>query len=170
MLLDSSAWRRPVDDQSRETLARMLREQRVASLGTLFRGEPLVSMVLFSAPADASAIDIHISRLAQHTQALLEHRSVGLMIAEQDRESRNPQTLARLSLQGEATILPTDSRDYELARDGYLRKFPNAALNFQLGDFLLVRIRPHSARLVTGFGRIYDLSGEDLADLGNPDH
>ena len=159
-----------MDDQSRQTLARMLREQRVASLGTLFRGEPLVSMVLFSAAADASAIDIHVSRLAQHTQGLLEHRRVGLMIAEQDRESRNPQTLARLSLQGEATILPVGSPEYEVARENYLHKFPNAALNFELGDFLLVRIRPHSARLVTGFGRIFDLSGEDLADLGNPDH
>jgi hypothetical protein len=44
-----------------------------------------------------------------------------------------------------------------------LHTFSNAALNFQLGDFLLVRIRPHSARLVTGFGRIFDLSSDDLA-------
>ena len=159
-----------VDDQSRQTLARMLREQRVASLGTLFRGEPLVSMVLFSAAAGASAIDIHISRLAQHTQGLLEHRRVGLMIAEQDRESRNPQTLARLSLQGEATSCRPAARSTRSPGTDYLHKFPNAALNFELGDFLLVRIRPHSARLVTGFGRIFDLSGEDLADLGNPDH
>jgi hypothetical protein len=91
------------------------------------------------------------------------------MIAEPDLESRNPQTIARLSLQGEAAILPTGGPEYELARKIYLGKFPNAALDFDLGDFLLVRIRPHSARLVTGFGRIFDLAGEDLAEREGPD-
>lgn len=151
-----------MDDASRETLARLLREQRLAALGTLFRGEPLVSMVLFAAAPGPQGIDIHISRLAQHTQGLLEHRGVGLMIAEPDRESRNPQTLPRLSIQGEANILLTGDPEYEHARENYLRKFPNAALNFGLGDFLLVRISPYSARLVTGFGRIFDLTPEDL--------
>ena len=59
-------------------------------LGTLFHGVPLVSLVLFSAADDGSAIDIHVSRLAQHTQGLLESGRVGLMIAEPDRDSRNP--------------------------------------------------------------------------------
>jgi hypothetical protein len=85
-----------------------------------------------------------------------------MMIAEPDRDSRNPQTLARLSIQGEARPMPTDDPEYDTARALYLSKFPTAALNFQLGDFLLVRIRPHSARLVTGFGRIFDMKAEEL--------
>jgi heme iron utilization protein len=151
-----------MDSQSQQLLARLVREERIASLGTLFHGAPLVSLVLFSADADGSAIDIHVSRLAQHTQGLLESGQVGLMIAEPDRDSRNPQTLARLSIQGEARPIPTSGPEYDAARDLYLSKFPTAALNFELGDFLLVRIRPHSARLVTGFGRIFDLNADDL--------
>jgi heme iron utilization protein len=154
-----------MDSQSQQSLARLVRGERIASLGTLFHGAPLVSLVLFSAADEGSAIDIHVSRLAQHTQGLLESGRVGLMIAEPDRDSRNPQTLARLSIQGEAKPIPTNDPDHDAARALYLSKFPTAALNFQLGDFLLVRIRPHAARLVTGFGRIFDLETDDLRRL-----
>ena len=120
--------------------------QRVASLGTIFQEAPLVSLVLFSALPELDGFDIHVSRLAQHTRGLLESGRVGLMIAEPDRDTRNPQTIARLSLQGEAEMIPADHTDYQTAREGYLRKFPNAALNFQLGDFWLMRISVQTAR------------------------
>jgi hypothetical protein len=87
------------------------------------------------------------------------------MIAEPDREGCNPQTLARLSIQGDAAPSTWSDPDYVDIRQSYLRKFPTAAFNFLLGDFLLVRIVPRSARLVTGFGRIFDLMPEDFAGL-----
>jgi putative heme iron utilization protein len=151
-----------MDSQSRRALARLLQEERVASLGTIFRGAPLVSLVLFTRVPDSPAFHIHVSRLAQHTQGLLESPEVGLMIAEPDRESRNPQTLTRLSLQGEAEAIPEDHPDFEPARASYLEKHPTAAINFQLGGFLLVSIKPRTARLITGFGKIFDLSADDL--------
>jgi putative heme iron utilization protein len=154
-----------MDTQSRHALVSLASEQRVASLGTWFHGSPLVSLVLFSASPDLSAIDIHVSRLAQHTQGLLESERVGLMIAEPDRESRNPQTIARLSLQGVAEPLPAQDPRYEEAKSNYLAKYPTAALNFDLGDFLLIRITPKTARLVTGFGRIFDLNAETLREI-----
>jgi putative heme iron utilization protein len=155
-----------MDESSRDALVRLVREQRVAALGTLFHGGPLVSLVPFSVAPDLSSFEIHVSRLAQHTQGLLGSGRVGLMIAEPDRPSRNPQTLPRLSIQGEATALDPDTPEYAEARSRYLEKFPNAGMNFQLADFLLVRIEPRSARLVSGFGRIFDLSPDDLAATG----
>jgi putative heme iron utilization protein len=156
-----------MDIPSRQALIRLVRDQRVASLGTIFRGSPLVSMVLFAATDDLSHLIIHVSRLAQHTQALLESDSgnVGLMIAEPDRKSRNPQTLARLAIQGSAAVVSPDDADYPSLHQSYLRKFPNAALIFELGDFLLVRIRHRNARLVTGFGRIFDLEPDRLTEI-----
>jgi putative heme iron utilization protein len=151
-----------MDSQSQQILVRLIREERVAAIGTLFHGSPLVSMVLFSASDDGSSFDIHVSRLAQHTQGLAEHRNVGLMIADADRASKNPQTLARLSLQGEARLVAHSSPEYEEAKSRYLAKFPNAAINFGLGDFLLVRIDAQSARLVTGFGKIFDLTPDEI--------
>jgi putative heme iron utilization protein len=151
-----------MDSQSRKVLARLLQEERVASLGTIFHGAPLVSSVLYSRVPGSSAFFIHVSRLAQHTQGLLDSGLVGLMISEPDRDSKNPQTLARLSLQGEAELLPEDHPDYAAARASYLEKHPTAAINFELGGFLLVRINPRSARLVTGFGKIFDLSADQV--------
>ena len=90
------------------------------------------------------------------------------MIAEQDRESRNPQTLARLSLQGEATILPAGSPEYAVAREATYTSSPMPHSTSSSATSCSSGSAPHSARLVTGFGRIFDLSGEDLADLGIP--
>src|SRR5271157_2152244 len=84
-----------MDSQSQQSLARLVRGERIASLGTLFHGAPLVSLVLFSAAADLSAIDIHVSRLAQHTQGLLESGRVGVMMQER---GRRPASRIRLVL------------------------------------------------------------------------
>jgi putative heme iron utilization protein len=130
--------------------------QRIASLGTLYRGAPLVTLVPYAATPDFGAFYIHISRLAQHTEAILADARVGLMIAEPDAPGANPQTLARLSLRGEASPDPG-------AKDAYLARFPEAAFNFTLADFTLYRITPLAARFVAGFGRIADLSPADLA-------
>ena len=154
-----------MDSQSRQIFVRLVKERRIAALGTLYEGAPLVSLVPFSATPNLSAIAVHVSWLAQHTKGLLEFEKVGLMIAEPDREGCNPQTLARLSIQGEAAPSAWTDPDYLNIRQSYLQKFPTAAFNFLLGDFLLVRIVPRSARLVTGFGKIFDLTPEDFAGL-----
>ena len=52
-----------MDIQSQQSLARLVRDERIAALGTLFHGAPLVSLVLFSAADDLSAIHIHVSWL-----------------------------------------------------------------------------------------------------------
>ncbi|WP_165230898.1 HugZ family protein [Aquisphaera insulae] len=157
-----------MDHQAREALAHLVRSQRVASLGTLFQGVPLVTMVPYSPTPAPTTFDIHVSRLAQHTQGLLASSRVGLLIAEPDRETRNPQAIPRLSLQGEAVILSPGDSGYREARAAYLGKFPSAAMNFDLGDFLLVRITPESSRFVAGFGRIFDLAADDLDSIWDP--
>ena len=73
-----------MDAQARQSPARPLRTQRIAALGTISDTAPLVSMVLYVATADFSAFYIHVSQLAQHTQALRQDRRVSLMIVEPD--------------------------------------------------------------------------------------
>lgn len=70
-----------MDANSEQILIRLLREQRVAALGTLRDGDPLVSQVLFATAQDFSIFIMHISRLAQHTQDILNDPRVSLMIA-----------------------------------------------------------------------------------------
>lgn len=151
-----------MDLQYQQLLARLIRTQRTAALGTLHEGAPLVSMVLYVPTADFSAFYIHISRLAQHTQAILRDPQVGLLIAEPDTGSQDPQTLARVSLQGTATeVLRTDAED-EAIRALYLQRFPTATMTLSLGDFAFFRIVPSRGRFVAGFGQIFNVTGTTL--------
>ena len=81
-------------------LSRLIRQQRVAALGTLRQGAPLVSMVSFLAEDDFSAFVLRVSRLAWHTQDMLHDPRVSLVIAETDDGRADPQTLARITLHG----------------------------------------------------------------------
>ena len=154
-----------MDAATRRELVELIRGRGIAALGTLHAGAPLVSMVLYAASPDLSAIYIHVSRLAQHTTGLLRDRRVGLLIAEPDKPSRNPLSMARVSIQADAEPLDVGSPEYAQARAAYVAAHPAAAFNFQLGDFLLVRITPISARFVAGFGKIVDIDAEEWAAL-----
>jgi putative heme iron utilization protein len=154
-----------MDSATRLELVDLLRNRGIAALGTLHGGAPLVSLVLYAASPDLSAVFIHVSRLAQHTAALLGDRRVGLLIAEPDKPSRNPLSMARVSIAAEAEPLVVGSPEHDQARAAYLAAHPTAAFNFELGDFLLIRIKPTSARFVAGFGRIVDIDAEEWAQL-----
>lgn len=150
------------------SLTSLLRSQRIAALGTLREGVPFVSMVPYAEAADLSVFYLHLSRLAVHTQAIRSDPHVGLMIAQPDVGSGDPQTLARVSIQGEAAIVAKDSSDFGAVKALYLAKFPAAEINFGLGDFDLYRITPHGGRYVADLGKIYDLNEADwkkIADL-----
>lgn len=147
-----------MDANSARKMAALVRAGRVAALGTLRDGAPLVSQVIYSVADDFSAFYIHVSRLAQHTQDILHDPRVSLMIAEPDNAAVDPQTLARLSVRGDAVAIPAQDERYEAIKRRYLQKFPAAAQNFELGDFLLYCIEPQSGRFVGGFGRIFTLT------------
>jgi heme iron utilization protein len=156
-----------MDSTTRRELVELVRARGIAALGTLHGGVPLVSMVLYATSPDLSTLFIHVSHLAQHTAALLNDRRVGLLIAEPDKPSRNPLAVARVSIQAIAEPLEPGSPAYEHARAAYVTDHPAAAYNFELGGFVLVEIKPTSARFVAGFGRIVDIDAEGWAGLTN---
>jgi putative heme iron utilization protein len=155
-----------MDEPDRRLLISLVRERSLAALGTIVEGGPLVSMVLYASEPDLSCLYLHVSRIAQHTRGLLSQPRVSLLISEPDRASRNPLTLARVSIQGLAGLLQEGSAAFENARSLYLAVHPTAAINFNLPDFLLLGVHPESARFIAGFGKIFDLDREAWAHLG----
>jgi putative heme iron utilization protein len=151
-----------MDKESQEKLAQMIHSQRIASLGTLKEGAPLVSMILYIVAPDFSRFYIHASKLAQHTQGFLKDPRVCLMIAETDADAPDPQLLRRVSISGEIVAVPRDSTEYAETKDAYLRRFPKSAQMFELADFGFYRIEPKSARYVAGFGKAFNLGLEDF--------
>jgi putative heme iron utilization protein len=145
------------DDAS--ALARLLRGERIAHLGTLRQGAPLASMSLYLAAPDFGAFHVHVSRLAWHTQDMLADARVALSVAQADDRREDPFTLARVTIRGEASQLGPD----EGLKRAWLARFPAQAVNFELADFSFWRIAPRDARFVAGFGRIHNLSAAELA-------
>jgi hypothetical protein len=137
----------------------LLLKERIAHLATLRNGAPMASMTLYMASADFSAYFVHVSRLAWHTQDMLQDARVALSIAESDDRRADPFTLMRVTIRGEA------SQVSEGPKDEWLERFPEQAINFQLADFSFWKIVPRDARFVAGFGRIHNLSATDLGAL-----
>lgn len=140
-------------------LARLLRSARIAHLGTLRQGAPLVSMTLFLATPAFDAFHLHVSRLAWHTQDMLQDGRIALSVAQADDGREDPFSLGRVTIRGEARQLGSDAS----LKRAWLARFPAQGVNFELADFSFWRVAPRDARFVAGYGRIHNLSAAELA-------
>jgi nitroimidazol reductase NimA-like FMN-containing flavoprotein (pyridoxamine 5'-phosphate oxidase superfamily) len=139
-------------------LKQLIQKERTAHLATLRGGAPMASMTLYLPSPDFASFYVHVSRLAWHTQDMAQDPHVALSIAETDDGRADPFTLMRVTIRGEATDLKTDLG----MKQAWLKRFPEQAINFTLADFSFWRITPRDARFVAGFGRIHNLSAEQL--------
>lgn len=147
----------------RENLARLIRGGRWAALATHGEGVPLASMVAYACEPGFAGFLLHLSRLSAHTRNLLASPSASIAISEPDTaQVRNPQTLARVSIQGEARPLPEGSSEYAEGKALYEKRFPDSSPLFEFKDFLLFRLVPREARFVAGFARAYTVDAEEL--------
>jgi putative heme iron utilization protein len=151
-----------MDPASELTLVRILRNMRIAALGTIHDGEPNLAMVAIAVESDFSAFYIHVSKLGRHTGDMEKDPRVSLLLAEADDGRADPQTLARVSLQGMAEVVTRTDSHYAQIKHTYLQRFPEAEPLFSLGDFNLWRITPKSGRFVAGFARAFNLVPEAL--------
>jgi putative heme iron utilization protein len=151
-----------MDAETGRSLSRLVRTERIAHLATLRSGSPLASMTLYLPAPDFSTFYVHVSRLAWHTQDLQHDARVALSIAETDDGRADPFTLMRVSIRGEAANIANDGAEFPALKTGWLARFPAQAINFELADFSFWRIVPHDARFVAGYGRIHNLSANEL--------
>ena len=116
-------------------------------------------MTLYLPDEAFAAFFVHVSRLAWHTQDMLQDPRVALSIAETDDGRADPFTLMRVTIRGNAVQIP------EGPKEAWLARFPEQAINFELADFSFWKITPRDARFVAGFGRIHNLSAAELKTI-----
>jgi len=145
-----------MDAETAALLKNLLAKERTAHLATLRGGAPMASMTLFMPERDFSAFYVHVSRLAWHTQDMMQDPRVALSVSETDDGRADPFTLMRVTVRGDALRLEGGPKDAWLAR------FPEQAINFTLADFSFWKITPRDARFVAGFGRIHNISAKEL--------
>ena len=139
----------------------LLREARSGALATLAdgSGDPYCSLVNVATSADGSPL-LLISQLALHTRNIVADARVSLMLDE--RKAGDPLEGGRVMLAGTAAP-DTD----EATRRRYLARHPDAEMFVGFRDFAFYRIALSRAHLVAGFGRIIDLSADEiLTDVG----
>jgi putative heme iron utilization protein len=144
-------------------LRSLLESQPVASLATLHKGEPAVSMVPYALLARGAGLVIHVSRLATHTSDMLTNPAVALMVMAAPGEAQTPLALPRASIQGWARQCLPGTSDYAQARSVYLARLPQSEELFSFADFSLFVIEVRSARFVAGFARAMSVTASQFA-------
>jgi heme iron utilization protein len=140
-----------------------LLHQRQAMLATIHEGNPHAGMVAATGTPDGQAILLHLSQLAAHTRHLLVHPAVALLWCEPDRaDVTDVQTLARLTVYGQAQLVARDAAEYASLQAIYLRRFPTATMLFDFRDFNLFKVVIDHGRFVGGFGQALNLSTAEL--------
>ncbi|MEC4889695.1 MAG: pyridoxamine 5'-phosphate oxidase family protein [Nitrospira sp.] len=134
---------------------KLVQDVRTGVLLTMRNGRPFGSHVPYIIGEDWTRAYLHLSRLALHTQHLLQDPQVSLFISEPDGPDKNPLALRRMNLQGDAAILTPEEPGYPAVKASYLARFPASAMMFGFGDFSLWELRLMDAHLVLGFGQAY---------------
>jgi putative heme iron utilization protein len=135
---------------------KLLREGRSGALATLMAGsgDPYCSLVNVASSPDGAPL-LLLSKLAVHTKNILADSRASLMLDE--RKEGDPLQGARVMLMGRLA-----ATDEPAARAAYLRRQPEAEMFAGFADFAFYRMAIGRAHLVAGFGRIVDLTAQDV--------
>jgi len=138
----------------------LLRGSLVGTLATLDAktGAPYASMAAVAPDFDGAPV-LLLSTLAVHTTNLAADNRISLLLdaRTEDDGSTDPMTRPRVSLAG--TLSATDD---DMPRERYLRHHPDAKFYSGFKDFSFYRMEISAGHLVAGFGRIVDLTPQDM--------
>lgn len=144
-----------------EVVRNLLRQEKYGVLSTLsvkHEGWPFGSATPYALTATDDPL-IFVSSLAEHTRNMMADPRVSLFIQD-TATNANPQTIARATLLGR--VEEVEANELEDAAQRYLQRFPEAAQNFQLGGFSMLKIVVQNVRYIGGFGDMFWIEGEQL--------
>lgn len=136
----------------------VLRSAPTGALATLSEGgHPFASLVTVATTMRGEPVML-LSRLAVHTKNVARDKRASLLLVAPGGEGGDPLAGARLSLVG--TVEKIDAPDE--ARRRFLGRHAEAEGYAGFADFAFYRLVIQSGHLVAGFGRIIDLTPDDL--------
>jgi putative heme iron utilization protein len=143
---------------SNATLARgLMAAGGPASLATIGAdGCPFASYVITAMARDGAPLTL-LSRLARHAQNLERDARASLLFVREPEPGSESLTAERLTLTGRCA-----KHDDADSRRRFLERHPDARSYAGFSDFSLYRFEIAAGHLVAGFGRIVDLSADEL--------
>ena len=142
-----------------ESLKGRMKTVQLATLGD--NAEPHCGYTPFI--FDGPDLIVFISQLAVHTRDLMANPKLGVMLIDDEQDSKNLFARCRVRYQCDALVIEPDADDYTSLLDRYHeRQGKVVSLIRQLPDFVLFRLRPTSGVFVMGFGDAYRIEGENM--------
>ena len=147
-------------------LAQLLTTQQTLQLATLdTNGKPAISYAPFIRD-EMGDFYIFISGLASHTQDLLRHPNVAVMLIADEQDTRQIFARTRATYQCSAAVVARETPEATSLLDAMQARFGEVVGVLRgLGDFVLFRLKPQSGRFVMGFGQAFTLTGDGLQTL-----
>ncbi len=125
-------------------------------------GVPLAAMVAFVPDGERGDLLLHLSTLARHARNALARPRVSLAVSEPYAGQPDPQTLARVSVQGDIEPIAREHADFSRLRACYVAALPASEPRFAFTDFHLLRLVVGRARYVGGFARAFTIGEQRL--------
>jgi hypothetical protein len=146
-----------MDDAELILLRDLLRDQRLLALAVVVGGEPVAGLVPFLGAPDLSALVVHVSALAPHSAGLADGAPWSGVVHVPDAREVDPLRVPRVAVHGHARRIE-DPRVLDVVGQGWVARFPSAALTVGLGDFAFVSLDIEGGRLIGGFATARNLS------------
>lgn len=109
---------------------------------------------------------IYVSELASHTRNLLDRQHASLLFIESEAEARNLFACKRATLEIIACPVERDSEQWLNIIAAMESRLGNTVSVIRgLKDFHLLQLKPRKATFVTGFGKAFELQGEQLDQI-----
>jgi putative heme iron utilization protein len=153
---------RETTNEARAQARSLVENAQFASIGVIEpeTGFPLVSRIAVGMEKDGSPIFL-ASDLSGHSKALARDNRASILCGEPPTKG-DPLAFPRVSLIGVVEKLSRDDANHEGRRKFWLGKHPKSALYIDFGDFAFYRMKVERVLLNGGFGKAFEMTGEDL--------
>lgn len=148
-----------------QQLRSLILQRRWACLATCDDKQPNAAMVAYAIASDSGGLLIYTSRMSLHTRQLLANPLACLVISEEEIPASDPQTLFRVAIHGHAAIIARDTIRFAAAEHAYCQRLPDSARLFGFADFVLFELQVYEVRVIAGFGRAMNVSGDNFSAL-----
>ncbi len=146
-----------------ESLKKNAKTLQLATLTS--NGEPAISYSPFVSDENGNFY-IFVSLLANHTQEILNHPQVAVMLIADEQETRQIFARTRVTYQCHAQVIQQENAFYQPILEAMQARFGEVVgLLRTLADFRLIQLSPQTGRFVMGFGQAFLLVGDDLKQL-----
>jgi heme iron utilization protein len=110
---------------------------------------------------------VYLSLMAKHSSNLSQNKIASIFFCEDEQDCKNIFAKKRVSIQCETLKLAQDTQNEEEILNEFKAKFGEEMVNMlkKMGDFYLFEFTPFYGEAVFGFGKAYNIGGENFQEF-----